>query len=274
VLLGANFSVFDGTSWVDPVSAEKVQEELSKLDTHSASILSLASELSALTIRGTTSLVLITKDNLSSSARIIEEILLREIPEDKVKDIDRCLHGLIWGKPYIQLGPDTFLKFLDAAFAEDTIPVPSDQPMYLPSCKGPIGSNLFQHLATFGPDAPSLWNTAGSKIPVVDRKRKGSDSADAQPAVPSEIIILPKPVLVALKEWNKILDDGVVCFNLKERARDYRGHVVKEEGIRKKIWKSLQEGLLRHLEEKEGPQAKKQRMTEAVLDVKDMLDLL
>jgi hypothetical protein len=276
VLLGAHFSVFDGSSWVSPVEAEKVKVELRKLDTHGAAIESLRVALSALKMAPDNDPQEVTVDQLSSSQKIMDQMKARVIPDESVADIDRSLHGLIWGKPYVQLNPDNFLRFLDNAFAETEVLVPDDQPVYIPSCRAPLDSNFFRHLGAFGPDVPSLWHTSGSKISVIDSKRKADGASVDQPEVPKEVIILPKPALVAMKDWGTIMKTGTVSFNLKERAREYRGHVVKEEGIRKKLWLSLQKGLLANSLVEDGESSKKKARVDGpdvVTSVSDMLDL-
>jgi len=219
---------------------------------------------------------LITEANLSSSKKVIDEIIKRDIPDEDVEAIDLCLHSFIRGKPFVQLGPDTFRDFLVNAFCPTEVLVKDDEPMYLPSCRAELGSNLFQHLAKFGPDAPSLWNTSGSKISAVDRKRKTGAGTDEQPAVPKEIIIIPKPVVVAHKDWISILRTGMVSFNMKERAKSYRCHVVTNETSRAEIWKALQTALLVHDLDEEAPPEKKKKTDSKVVvtDAKDILALL
>lgn len=229
--------------------------------------------LSLLTIHGTTDTVeTVHVDHLTSSQKIMDCILKRDIPDDQVKEIDNALHGLIWGKPYVQITPDTFLKFLVAFFQPDSPPPPEEIPMYISSCKAPLGSSLYRHLATFGPDSPSLWNTAGSKIAVIDRKRAGKDG-EKQPEPPAEIIILSKPTLVAMKDWEKVLKDATVSFKFKERAKEHRGHVIKETTIKGKIWSALQAGLLSHDLEEDGPSKKKVRTDGGVTKPEDLLAL-
>lgn len=277
VLLGAHFTVFDGSSWIAPVDAASVQTELAKLDSHNSAIQKLADILSTLTVVEVKAAVDVTPGDLSSSMKIIAEIIKREIEDDEVEGIDQCLHDLVWGKPYVQLGPATFLAFLVDALCPTQVAVGEDKPIYIPTCRAPLGSNFFQHLARFGPDAPSLWNSSGSKISAVDRKRKDGVATTEQPEAPTQIIISSKPLEKAMKDWTEILKTGCISQNAKERARENRCHVVKAEPIRKEIWKALQNGLLVHDLGDGGSVAKKARTGASagiVTDVDDMLNLL
>lgn len=276
VLLGAHFSVWDGSTWVDPVSPEEVKKELYRMDTHNISISRIADLLSGLEITSSKTKVDVTPEEISSCARLIKEMSIRDFEEyPDADEFDRHLQGLIWKTPFIQLSPDTFLTFLAKFFTEEPF-VLTDEAIYIPSCKSPLKEKLFQLLARFGPDSPSLWNTRGEIISVIAPResKKGKEKADIEkPSVPKEIIILPKPVLVAYKDWQRILKDGAVSFNYKERAKQHRGHVVTSESMRGKIWEVLQEGLSKAEVSGSGEPSKKKQKIGGVMSVDEILDL-
>jgi len=259
-LLGGRFGIYDGSQWVEPVEAEVLKEELTKLDTHSTAVNELCGLLSAVKMKdGPVSIV--SPDGIKFATDLIRAMQIRDFEGDEnIEKIDKTLKRLIWPKPFLQLSPDSFLSFLESLLNKDWA-LPIEQSVYIPSCKAPIEDKLFLLLSTFGPDSPSLWNTRGDKIAVISRSsRKGKEkTTEDEIPPPNEIIILPKPVLVAYNEWKSILKNGVVSFNFKERAKDYRGHVIKSEEMRKKMWTTLQ-AVLREAEEIDiGEPAKKKK---------------
>jgi len=262
-LLGAHFEVYDGSKWVGPVEYEKLKEELSKLDTHSSAISELCTLISAVKMKEG-GVAEILEGDIKEAMDLISAMRIRDFGDNETNEhIDKALRRLIWPQPFLQISPDTLLSFLTSLSDKDWVPK-KEQAFYIPNCLAPLEEKLFLLLSLFGPDAPSLWNTRGQKISVLpgkSRKGKEKDSEDVPP--PSEIIILPKPLLVALKEWKMILKDAVVSFNPKERAKDHRGHVVRSEDMRKKIWSALQQGLKDfEVDDEEGPSKKKRKTVE------------
>lgn len=255
------------------MSAEDVQKELALLDSHRAATIRLANLLSSLKMMGGGPPTPLLASAFSSSQKVISELLSRDIPDDQVKAIDQCITSFIWARPYVQLTPDTFLRFLDTALSPTKPSVGDDRPIFLATCRAPLGDHMYQHLGTFGPDAPSLWNTAGSKISVIDRRRVGV-AGEEQPEPPKEITILPKPVLTALKDWETVFTSGSVSFKANERAKHYRAHVVQDPGVKGKIWKSLQTGLISRRSDDDGEAPKKKQRREVfVAGASDILGL-
>jgi len=275
-LLGGRFLVFSG-KWIAPVSAEDLKKEMILLDTHGANLAYIAEQLSALKV-GNGAPSPVSASALDSAAAVMAAIRIRDFSSiAKPDDLDNALRGLVWPAPYTQINPDTFCSFLDSFFSSEELPSASTS-MFIPTFKAPVGSRLFQWLSTFGPDAPSLWNTRSATIISVieDKARKGKDKEPAELTIPNEIIILPKPLLVAVQDWEKILATGAVSFNFKERAKEYRAHVVKSDGVRKKIWETLKKGLEavdRESRDVEKKKAKKDAPSAPVVEIDDLMRL-
>jgi hypothetical protein len=276
VLLGSQFAVWDGSEWVSPVSSDEVRKELQKMDTHSASL----AELEKLLLEMKVDDMDVDDDDeeldISTARKLVEAIRIRDFSDYSEKDrFDKALQGLIWPKPFTQLNPDTLLTFMDNAFVE-LRPVLEDDSIYIPSCQAPLDDELFLHLCTFGPEAPSLYNTRGEIISFVpDKKRKGKEGTVETIPCPKEIIILPKPVLIAYKDWKKIISDGAVAFNFKERAKEHRGHVVTSPKMKERIWKVLLEniGKLHETEQEKGGSVPKKAKNVSVVSFEDALKL-
>jgi hypothetical protein len=265
VLLGGRFAVYDGSKWISPVTPEEVQAELKKMDLHSAAVEKLALLMSQMKVSGTNTLVPINPVELSNATRLMEQMCIRDFDGYEKKDeFDLELQRLLWPTPYRQISPDTFLKFLRDLLIDKSMP-DENTPMYIPSCQSPVRSPMFRLLASFGPDAPSLWNTRGDIISVLpDVSRKGKEVATEPPEAPKEIIVLPKPVLIAYRDWEKILKDRAVSFNFKERAKSYRAHVISSPEMRKKVWGVLREGLEKISDDAQGEPSRKKKKTDSI----------
>lgn len=272
VLLGGHFAIHDGTSWNEPVSAEELKDALTAMDTHKHAIQELSLMLSALKVKGQNAVVAVTVDELSSATAIMEKMSLRDFTDyDKSDAFDGALGRLLWQTPYTQLNPDTFMSFLDSSYHGDSYPSP-ETPMFIPSCKSPVEDRLFRWLATFGPDAPSLWNSRGDIISVLpDSTRKGKETTKELPPAPKEIIILPKSLLTAYRDWKHVEKQSAVSFNFKERAKEYRGHVIVNPEVRKKVWEKLQNGLSKLETREDDRPVKRARLDEAVVTNTDDL---
>jgi hypothetical protein len=279
VLLGGHFSIYDGSKWVGPVSNDLLKIEFGKMDTHMINISFIAETLSKLKI-GDGNPSPVSASALDSSAAVIAEMSIRDFGDfENADEFDQALRGLIWAKPYTQLSPGSFLQFLDMLLLSSD-PPPVDMPMYIPSYKSPVKSKVFKCLATFGPDAPSLWNSRKgadviSALPAKPRKGDKESSEKEKVSPPKEIIILPKPLFQAVADWEKIIEKGSVSFNFKERAREYRAHVVRDDDMRGKLWEKLGEGLANMEKAKVGePEKKKQKTSEKTVATADaLLDL-
>jgi hypothetical protein len=109
---------------------------------------------------------------------------------------------------------------------------------------------------------------------VTKGKGKGKEKDGEIEVIPKEIIILPKPILNAVEDWEKIIKTGSVSFNFKERAKEYRDHVVKSDAIRKKLWESLKKGLETVERSEDGePEQKKQKVIHTVTTASGLMDL-
>jgi hypothetical protein len=278
VLLGAHFSVWDGSMWIDPVSPEAVKEQLDRLDTHRNAVIEICQMLSRVDMKGSSNLkVDVLPDTIQHASDLLREMNLRDFTDyDDSAEFDKSLQALIWKTPYLQIGPDTLISLL-IAVETGTMPAYKEEAIYIPSCRAPVSDPLFLCLARFGPDAPSLWHTRGEIISVLpEASRKGKEKEAVElPAVPKEFIIIPKPLLTAYSDWLRILKEQAVSFNFKERAREYRAHVIRDDGMRKRLWEGLQECMSSWSKRHVGVPSQKRKRLDASLDItaEDVLDL-
>lgn len=278
LLLGAQFSIWDGSKWVNPVSPEELKVEISLMDTHGRNITRIAEMLSDMTLKNKRKET-VTAADLNSATELMGKMKIRSFEEfEGKKEFDECLQGLVWPKDYWKISPASLLSFL-SNYSSEGAPSPNPEyPMYIPSCDSPISDTLFQHLAVFGPDAPSMWNTRGSAyalVPGSTRKSdKGKEKEEEMPAAPKELIILPKPLLVAYRDWNKVFNTAMISMNPAERAKEYRGHVVQDVEVKQKLWAKLQEVVTKKSSiEATEPESKKKKI-EPVYSADDFLNLL
>jgi major membrane immunogen (membrane-anchored lipoprotein) len=57
--------------------------------------------------------------------------------------------------------------------------------------------------------------------------------------MPSKILITPKPLLIAVRDMDKVIDMGKVKMDVNERAGRYRNISLEHEDTRKSVWKGL-----------------------------------
>jgi hypothetical protein len=132
-------------------------------------------------------------------------------------------------------------------------------------------------LSRFGPEAPSFWNDRGSEIPckpveksvvTTGGKRKLGES-DVFGNMPVRILVTPKPLLIAVKDMEKVMEKGKVKMDVTERAGKHRNISMESEETKKRVWKGLVEIC--------GDSGKKQKIavedgsSQAAVDIDDIM---
>jgi hypothetical protein len=151
----------------------------------------------------------------------------------------------------------------------------------------PYSNMIFRILARFGTEAPSPWNGSGSEIAITpgseteaaveaegsSRKKQKLSSEGLYKNMPSALIFAPKPIVVAFKDWERVMEKKCVKMDMKERARQYRCCEVKAETMVKEIWKELVAlgGVIKDKEPKKDKGKQKAKATVEMKSVDDML---
>jgi hypothetical protein len=241
VLLGAEYSVFDGTKWMEEQPAKELRSDLNKMDTHSASLGAVCEFLSALKIEGSDDIEEITVESVASAQALIQEIRKRDLSGDQVgemlDEINAKMRALYFGGGYTDINADSIHRFMEDLLDEDKPDIPIDGPLFLPSIKMDFGDRLLMHLARFGPEAPVPHSNSGIEYPVPPPSQK--DDPIFEPKEGSPLSALPfyaKPIQVAANDWRAIQKKKVVMLNLKERAGPYRSFMFKSIAEKRRLW--------------------------------------
>lgn len=281
VLLGSGFSVFDGTSVYTPVPYERLVKDLAYLDPHSAGLAKVEEMLSKLAEAGILDGMIEEAINIQeykSINKLIGLLSKIKIPEgvkdheDTLKELNRGLRMLNFNEePYWEINPQTVVKFLGLLDGSSKSKASiTALPMAFTEWDVDYRNELYRALSAFGSEAPSVWNSTGSEVAAVEsiteeqsgESRKRSKKVEEYGNMPKEILVSRKPVLLALKDWNKVFEKSAVKMNFKERAKEYRTMVVKNESDRKLLWRCLMTAVKVHknLEGVDEPVEKKQKV--------------
>jgi len=247
-LLGARFAIFSNTRWFAPASEEDMLLAISRMDPHESAVSDIVEKLEKLKAsdhyEGLT-----VRSIFSEPSTLVEELSklkMNELEEEDVRDLDRFVRNLNYmGTHYLSQNPQMISDML--ATLSSTKDISLARPTYLPSIKAPFNDRAFKLLSRFGPEAPSFWNDRGSEIVCkpVDKsvvstggKRKIGDS-DIYGNMPVRLLITPKPLLIAVRDMNKVIETGKVKMDVRERAGKYRNISLEHEETRKSVWKGL-----------------------------------
>jgi hypothetical protein len=293
VLLGTGFSIFDGTSMYGPMPYEKLLVDLAAMDPHQAGLQAVGECINELADKGCIShhtAESVDIKEFRSNNKMIQLLGRIVIPkgnddhDETMKKLNKALKMLDFNEEkYWEIAPQTLIKFL-LTFRDQDKPKIEALPVRFIDWNTDYSNLLIRCLMAFGSEAPSVWNTTGTEF-ILDGETTKEDSTgkgkrkvgDFDPFVnmPKELLVARKPIMVAYKDWLKVIEKNAVKMNLKERAKEYRLMNVKAEDIRKETWVGLQ-GLVEVGRRLAGEVAvtsreKKQKKTETPANVDSFL---
>jgi len=250
-LLGARFAIFDSVKWVRPVESAALRDDLAAIDPHIASVKSLVTLFGELTAADSYNGPAVTEETFDEPRNLIEVFagLRLDAVGDRERELNRLVRNLNYmGDGYLARNPQVIKEVLTTLFSEATIEL--GRPTYIPSVRAALSSRAFQLLSRFGPEAPSFWNERGQEfecqareIPATTGTKRKIGELDVYANMPSRLLITPKPLDIAVKDMEKVMEKGCVRMDLKERAGKNRNMSVEAESARKDLWKVLVEGL-------------------------------
>ncbi|QMP84023.1 hypothetical protein [Cryphonectria parasitica ambivirus 1] len=248
VLLGARFSIFDQTKWIAPSTEEQLSLALLSLDPHESAVSNLVSAFGRMTAEGTYTGPSVDRKTFTEPENLIEVfsgVRLTELDDVVEKEVNQSLRSLNYmGAGYIVRNPQMIADALET-LASDTV-LKLSRPTYIPSIRVNLSSRAFIILSRFGPEAISFWNERGVEIrceakekPVVSGGKRKLGEMDAFANMPDKLFITPKPLSIAIQDFEKMLERQAIKVDSHERAGKYRNMVVESEEFRKRIWLSL-----------------------------------
>lgn len=247
-LLGARYAIFSNTKWYAPATEEAFLGAISRMDPHESAVSDLIDKFEKLQgldqYSGQTNRAIFAEPETFVSE--LEKLKISEIESDDIRDLDRLVRNLNYmGTGYLSQNPQVIAEMLKTLSTSKDIALA--RPTHIPSITAPFSDRSFRALAQFGPEAPSFWNDRGEDIsckavdksvPSTGGKRKIGEP-DVFGNMPIRILITPKPLLIATRDMNRVIETGKVKMDVKERAGKYRNISLEHEDTRKSIWKGL-----------------------------------
>jgi hypothetical protein len=278
VLLGAGFALFNGVKWVKAVDSEQLRKDLRSTDADALNMEKLSEKLEALRLAEHYTGPVIDPKKLetdpSELVAVFKGLKLDRITQQDKVFLDMRVQALDYrGSGFRSASnPAEVHWFISTYFTSGTHKI--KKPCYIPSVSVDLEDKAFVLMTQFGPDAPSLWNTKGEEIPAlateittetVGAKRKKTSEVDIFGNMPEFIFVSPKPLLVALADWNIVINKRAVRMQLVkkgERAGPYRNMKLSDEATKKMIWKVLIEGIAKEPTQSKDAEVVKKRKVE------------
>lgn len=281
VLLGALWSISVDGKVYDWESAEKVQEQVALMSSHEYAVRTICGWLSKCPVMiGAHSgpPVKVVPGDVPSALDMWNKIKERKLDSTEEDEIKKVLGLVSYSRSYKEVNVDSLTWLFRSVGNPEEDDITKDDPLYLPPTFALYHDRLFQLLCTFGPDAPSFYNTTGAiyVIPPVGKEDPNNAiNQKGEKALPIILVSL-KSVQVAVQDLNKVLKDRAIRLNLSERAGRNRNILLKGE-IRDTVYQELKECL--DLIEKTGDKRKNKedrkdkRRAVDINSAQDFLDL-
>jgi len=247
VLLGALWSVSVDGRMYEWESAEKVQEQVSLMSSHEYAVRIICEELSKLEVMiGSHAgpAVTVVKDDVTSALAMWDKIKERKFSvaaEEKVKSV----LGLVsYSRSYREVCAESLAWLFRAVGNPNEFGLEETDPLFLPPTFSMYHDRLFQLLCSFGPDAPSLYNTSGAIYDIPPASKEDPNNVlnqKGEKALPMILVSL-KSVQVAVQDLNKVLKDRAVRINLSERAGRNRNIALRGDH-RDRVYNALKDCL-------------------------------
>lgn len=273
-LLGAGFAVYDGSSWHTPVPDEELRRDMAFMDPSEKAISDLFEIFGEMRVtKGDSVPPEFTRDTIRDIHFLADNLKRLSFDHEdgakhrtKVNDLFRRIN-FTGGSKFVTIEPSSIHGAL-LALTKHTDDVPLSMPTFIPNISVDMHSRAFKVLSKFGPDAISFWNASKGDLfslaipeevtEASGAKRKRKED-DALPSPPPEIVVQVKPLQQAILDWETVRKEHAIKMDLKERARDFRCHVIKSDELRKDIWNAL-------LYLKKDQEGKKKRKVPAAAD--------
>jgi len=286
VLLGARWSISLHNQVYVAQSAEELRAEVNKMSSHSYAIAKIAQELSPCMMRigaaqGPPKAIVAA--DLPSAISLWKAIQERVIEKEARERITEVLGLVAYTRSYKQVDARS-LSWMFAELAKDTIPdLPEGTPLYVPATFELFHEKSFQLLCTFGPNAPSLYNSSGTvfKIPASADKDPNNEMVEGKKRAKllPYLLVALKSVKAAHDDLIKVMRDKQIRIDLAERAGKNRNVLIGGEGrdllyeeIRKCVHATVT-GSKRKAGEVVGSSPKRSRF-ESITSADDLLALL
>lgn len=258
VLLGAMWSVAVDNRMYEWGSSEEVKNEVAKMSSHEYALKIICEKLSGCSIVAAGlegKAEAIGPGDVPSAITLWNAIKQRKLTVGAEEDIKKVLGLVAYQRSYREINCASLCWLFGEVGKADDTPLPDESPLYLPPTFSLYHDRLFQLLCTFGPDAPSMYNTSGQTY-IVPKTSLGDANnvmdGKGKKALP-RLLVSAKSVQVAYQDLKKVLRERAIKMDLGERAGRNR-NVTLFGDQRDQVYEELRECL--NIYEKSGDKRK------------------
>jgi hypothetical protein len=226
VLLGAKFSLFNGTTWIQPVSPEELRVQLRQMSAHDVALEKIAEGISVMTIAVPAAAGVVqevTSADIDTAVKLFKRLAIRDrstAPDGMTEHFGQLSYDV----PYRTIGS----KDIEIALNEmvDNVPLLDDVPLYIPPSMPAefFEDRIYQILASFGPESFSLLNTTGTQYALQNPDLPEDLSTITQGGTRTKpgILVSRKGVAVAYRDMRQVIREKMYRMNMSERAARFR----------------------------------------------------
>jgi hypothetical protein len=247
VLLGALWSVTVDNIVYNWESAEKVQEQAAMMSSHEFAVRAICEVLSKCPVmvgNHEGPAVVVGKGEVKSALAMWNKIKERKIEGENEENIKRVLGLVSYTRSYREVHVESLTWLFQSIGNPDDTDLDDDDPLFLPPTFSLYHDRLFQLLCSFGPDAPSFYNSTGAIFSIPSSSKEDPNEVINERGVKAlpMILVSLKSVQVALQDLNKVLKDKAIRINLSERAGRNRNIALRGDS-RDRVYNELKECL-------------------------------
>jgi hypothetical protein len=237
-LLGERFRIFDGTSFVEPMEADKLRNDIAQhASTH---IASLGTILQLLRQKESVVPVPAGVEGVEGAQHLMKLIGSREFSEDEEKALSDLLAKLDFRKSFWTITNSTIIRAITLLTSEKATPLDdSVHPGYAGRDIKLYGKRAYRVLSMFGPTSFSFINRAGTsyRFPPMTEDDPLLAAGDREAGLLA-IHVGIKPLAQAVADWEELVAKGEIRQNLGERAGKYRNCVFTGKSMIE-VWTAL-----------------------------------
>lgn len=275
-LLGTKFVITIAGEEYSPVSAEDLVKEIAALSSHDEALGVICSILKDLKTRDGKEVAPVKETDITGTSRLAKVMSrLEKIPAGKCDEFNAAARKLRFNENYLPMEGGVIKNALLALADRDATDY-IKHPKHI-DAKLDYTDPVVTIFASFGPEAPSPLNKKGSQYRAYPLKMKSADvlkaesdkraaerkkreakaakekkSIGAEPPIsvlqsyedpaqdtcPAKFLLPKKATSLAIADWRKFMNKGVVQMDEKERAAAHRCVVVAGAQV-KLLWKAM-----------------------------------
>jgi hypothetical protein len=241
VLLGLAFKLYVQGEWYDPLKADALQAVLRSFISHESALQKICDKLSVMQIKGSEDVEEVDPKSLTPR-KLFHECERRDVSKE-LASLMKLFDHLSFTQSYWRVTGEHIKDSIYSFFSNADLLADNPWPLYVCGKGLEMSNRSYFILGAFGPTAPSFINGSAREvsIPAIDEEDKPSilDPVTKRRSV-NEICLPNKELFTAIKDWEKMLEKGVVQMNDQQISKQSRGAVFTGKD-RDGIWRVLRE---------------------------------